>query len=73
MTCKSDKQRRAMFAKMNKVYKTVSYNSPNLRPVGDKLVMFKGKMYETKEDLKKFPKKVRLIRLNDKINVKVKR
>lgn len=46
-----------------KTFKTVPYNK--VEPHSDGLAYYEGKMYGTKEDLKYFPKQVRLVELNE--------
>ena len=43
-------------------FKRVRYNDPDFKPISDGLASYKGKWYGTKEDLKYFPKFVRLIK-----------
>ncbi|GAH63032.1 unnamed protein product, partial [marine sediment metagenome] len=50
--------------KNQKTYKEVPYNE--IKPHSDGLAYYKGKMYGTKEDLKYFPKKVRLVELTER-------
>ena len=47
----------------NKVFKKVSYKE--IRPISDGLAYYQGKMYGTKEDLKYYPKNVRLVKFGD--------
>jgi len=46
-----------------RTYKRVPYNQ--LKPISDGEAVYKGKLYATKEDLKYFPKFVRLAKFGD--------
>ena len=46
-----------------KTYKRVPYNQ--LSPISDGEAVYKGKLYATKEDLKYFPKSVRIAKFGD--------
>jgi hypothetical protein len=48
--------------KSQPTFKRVRYNDPAFKPISDGLAAYKGKMYCTKEDLKYFPKFVRLVK-----------
>lgn len=77
MKYKSRQQQKAVMARINEIhrtdraYKTVCYSSKDLKPLGDSLAIYKGTLYGTKEDLKYFPKKVRLVKLNSPMKIKV--
>lgn len=40
--------------------KVIKYSDPNFSPFSDKIAIYKGKMYETVEDLKRFPNTITL-------------
>ena len=52
----------------NPVYKTVKYNQ--IKPIDDGTLVYDGKMYGSKDDLKYMPDKVRLVKLDAKNEMK---
>ena len=68
MRFKNDNQRKAVFSKYNKTYKTISVNSPNFVKLSSVLGEYKGKIYIIKKISKN--KKVKLMKSPIKIQVK---
>lgn len=55
----------------DRTFKTITYSSKDFKPISDSLCIFKGRLYGTKEDLKYYPKKVRLVRFKSAIPIKI--